>query len=96
MHTDAAMSCLSIETTGVSSEDLLFLAPKSRSASDLKPEIFHGFARVNHGFSLAQVNHGFEKIGFFINKTGVFQGNHGLARVNHGFSTGKSRVLPHT
>ena len=40
VHTDAAMSCLSIETTGVTSEDLRFFAPKSRLASDLKPVIF--------------------------------------------------------
>ena len=40
VHTDASMSCLSIEATGVSSEDLRFFVPKSCSASDLKPVIF--------------------------------------------------------
>ena len=52
VHTDVAISCLSIENTGVSSEDLDYLALRSRSASDLQTrDFFHGFARVNHGFS---------------------------------------------
>ena len=46
VHTDVAISCLSIENTGVSSEDLFLLAPKTRSTSDLQTR---GFCSRVHG-----------------------------------------------